>query len=109
MAFTLLAVGLLSLAGLAATSMQMVRGGGAQTLAAAVAQSRFDSLSSVPCDAIAPATGGTARFGTSTTRGVTETWTAQRVSNGNMVQLTNVIRVRGRTAVYRYEGQRACR
>jgi prepilin-type N-terminal cleavage/methylation domain-containing protein len=53
MAVMLLAVGLLALAGLGATALRTVRGGSTQTVAAAVAQSRFDSLASVPCDQIA--------------------------------------------------------
>lgn len=111
MAVTLLAIGLLALAGLAATSLRVVRGGAAQTRAAAIAQSRFDSLSSVPCAQIAAAVPASAPAvtGTATTRGVVETWSAQMVNNGNMVRMTNALTVPGRAATYQYESRRACR
>jgi type IV pilus assembly protein PilV len=109
MAVTILGIGLLALAGLGATSMRAVRGGSMQTVAAAVTQSRFDSLASVPCDQIAPANSSTIVRGVATTRGVTESWTAQRVASGNMVRVTDVVRVPGRTQSYQYMGMRACR
>jgi hypothetical protein len=48
-----------------------------QTVAATIAQSRFDSLTSVRCAALAPASGttSTTTSGSSTRGGVTETWT----------------------------------
>ena len=109
MALVILAVGLLALAGLGATAMRTVRGGSSQTVAAALAQSRFDSLASVPCDQIAGASSTLTVSGTAETRGIREQWTAQRVANGNMVRVTNTVRVPGRTQVYRYLGMRACR
>ena len=109
MALTLLAVGLLALAGLGATALRTVHGGSTQTVAAAVAQSRFDSLASVPCDSIAAAAGSAVVSGTASTRGIVERWSAQRVANGNMVRVTNALRVPGRRREYRYLGMRACR
>jgi len=107
----LLSLGLLSIAGLAATAARVVRGGGAQTQAAAVAQSRFDSLASVPCariEAAIPA-GQPAVTGTATTRGVSERWTARMENNGNMVRMTNALTVPGRATVAHYVSVRACR
>jgi hypothetical protein len=89
--------------------MRTVRGGSTQTVAAALSQSRFDSLASVPCDQIAAAGSGVVRSDSATTRGITERWTARRVANGNMVRVTNEVRVPGRTQVYEYTGMRACR
>lgn len=111
MALTLLAVGLLALAGLAGTAAVAVRGGAAQTRASAVAQSRFDSLASVPCAQIAAAipAGQAAVTGTAATRGVTELWTARMENNGNMVRATTALTVPGRAATYRYVSMRACR
>lgn len=110
-ALTLLSVGLLAIAGLTATAAATVRGGGAQTRAAAVAQSRFDSLASVPCALIAAAAGsGTGvAGGTASARGVTETWTARLEQNGNMVRVTNTLTVPGRARSYAFVSVRACR
>ncbi len=111
MAVTLLAVGLLAIAGLGATAARAVRGGGAQTRAAAVAQSRLDSLASVPCARIVAAipAGQTAVVGTATTRGVTEQWTARMENNGQTVRVTDALTVPGRAAAYHYVSVRACR
>jgi type IV pilus assembly protein PilV len=111
-AMMLLSLGLLAVAGLAATSARAVRGGGAQTRAAAIAQSRFDSLSSVPCPArtVPPLPDGTVvGSGTAVTRGVTEAWSARLESSGNMIRMTNTLTVPGRTRSYGYVSVRACR
>lgn len=113
MAITLLAVGLLALAGLAATSLRAVGGGAAQTRAAAVAASRIDSLASVACDQIAAPTSTAVVSGTASARGVTERWTAQRRfpenMSGNMIKVTDTLTVAGRKATYAYTSIRACR
>jgi Tfp pilus assembly protein PilV len=111
MAVTLLAIGLLAIAGLGATAARAVRGGSAQTRAAVAAQSRFDSLASVPCariEAAIPA-GQAAAAGTAAARGVTEHWTARMENNRNMVRVTNAITVAGRAASYHFVSLRACR
>ena len=108
-AIMVLSIGLLALASTAGYVMKMMSGGEAQSLASQVAQSRFDSLASVPCDKIAAAGDALVVSGAAATRGITESWTAQRVNNGNMVRVTNLIRVPGRTQSYQYTGMRACR
>ena len=92
-AMFLLTVGLLALAGLAASASKTVRAGGIQTVASALAQSRFDSLSSVPCATLATAT---PTRGTATTRGIRESWI---VTDGrNVKRLADTVRVPGRRA-----------
>ncbi len=111
MAVTLLAVALLALAGLGATALTAVRGGANQTVAAAVAQARIDSLASLPCDQIAPAAGAASVSGTASLRGVTERWTAQRLAkyNYNIMLVADTLRVPGRARAYAYASMRACR
>ena len=90
-AMFLLTVGLLALAGLAASASKAVRAGGVQTVASALAQSRFDSLSSVPCAALATAV---PTRGTATTRNIRESWV---VTDGrNVKRLADTLRVPGR-------------
>lgn len=103
-AVTLLAIGLLSVAGLGITALKTTRGGTHQTVAAAVAQSRFDSLSSLPCRTLA-VSGPTT--GTATIRGVVERW---RVVDGfNVKRLTDSLTVPGRTDPLVYQSVIPCR
>ena len=105
LAMFMLSVGLLALAGLSAGASKAIRGGGTQVVAAAVAQSRFDSLSSVPCAGLA-ANGGTTA-GSATTRGVREQWT---VTDGrNIKRLNDLIEVPGRTRQLVYQSVIPCR
>ena len=83
-AVMMLAIGLLSLAGLAVTSARMTTGGGRQMTASAFAQARFDSLASQPCANLAPSGPQTGR--TTAVRGVRESWA---VTDGN--HLKNVV------------------
>jgi len=104
-AILLLTVGLLALAGLAGSAAKAVRGGSTQVVAAAVAQSRFDSLMSVPCAALAA--GGAVTSGTSTTRGVRETWS---VTDGkDLKRLSDEIRIPGRVNPVVYQSVIPCR
>ncbi|MGQ0537595.1 MAG: type IV pilus modification PilV family protein [Gemmatimonadaceae bacterium] len=80
-AVTILSFGLLAMAGMSVTVTKQFRGGSGQSLAALVAQSRIDSLSSLSCEKL-PATGSIS--GTATTRGITERWS---VRDGNDVKL----------------------
>ena len=103
-AILLLSIGLLAIAGLGVAAAKTTRRGSVQTLAAAVAQSRFDSLSSLPCAGLA-ATGPTT--GSSTIRDITEKW---RVVDGNNVKrLTDSLTVPGRTGVLVYQSVIPCR
>ena len=70
-AMLMLTIGLLGLAGVGAVVLKQMKGGTNQTIAAAIAQSRFEQFEGDPCASIV---GGTA-----TTRGMTETWTVASV------------------------------
>jgi Tfp pilus assembly protein PilV len=80
-AIVLLGVGLLGMAALSLKVNTQQRDAGQQQLAALVVQSRIDSLSSIHCQALAPA--GT-QSGVSVTRGITERW---RVVDGNDIKV----------------------
>lgn len=103
-AIILLTIGLLAVAGLGVVAAKTTRRGSTQTLAAAIAQSRFDSLSSLPCYTLAAA-GATS--GTATIRGVQEKW---RVVDGwNVKRLTDSLTVPGRTSILVYQSVIPCR
>lgn len=103
-AVLLLTVGLLAIAGLGIAAAKTTRRGAVQTLASAVAQSRFDSLSSLPCNTLA-ASGPTT--GSATTRDVVERW---RVVDGyNVKRLTDSITVPGRAGALVYQSVIPCR
>ncbi|MGI8617840.1 MAG: type IV pilus modification PilV family protein [Gemmatimonadaceae bacterium] len=67
-AMLMLTIGLLGLAGVGAVVLKQMRGGTYQTIAASIAQSRFEQFEGDPCASIAS--------GTATVRGMTEKWTA---------------------------------
>jgi type IV pilus assembly protein PilV len=66
-AMLMLTIGLLGLAGVGGVVLKQMQGGTYQTIAASIAQSRFEQLEGDPCISII---GGTA-----TVRGMTEKWT----------------------------------
>lgn len=66
-AMLMLTIGLLGLAAIGAVVLKQMRGGTNQTIAAAIAQSRFEQFEGDPCASIV---GGSAAV-----RGGTETWT----------------------------------
>jgi type IV pilus assembly protein PilV len=109
MTIMLLAIGLLALAGLAGTALRTTRNGGAQALAAAAAQSRFDSLASVPCASIVGTGSRGTRSGTASSRGITERWGARDTLGGNMLSLVDTLTVPGRQGALVYVTMRACR
>lgn len=67
-AMLMLTIGLLGLAGVGAVVLQQMKGGTYQTIAASIAQSRFEQMEGDACTAIAS--------GAATVRGMTEKWTA---------------------------------
>lgn len=67
-AMLMLTIGLLGLAGVGAVVLKQMKGGTYQTIAASIAQSRFEQFEGDPCASIV---GGSA-----TVRGMTESWTA---------------------------------
>lgn len=103
-AIVLLGVGLLAMGGLAVTASRQVRGGATQTVAAAVAQSRFDLLASTQCSNIA---NKPVFVGTATTRRVQERWV---ITDGNdVVFVADTVRVPGRTRPLVYLSVIPCR
>lgn len=108
-AMSFLTVGLLAVAGLALTAIRATKRGAAQTLAAAVAQSRIDSLSGLPCAAIVPTGSGRVISGTATYRGIVERWSVRDAANGNMHALTDSLTVPGRAGPIVFLSMRACR
>lgn len=105
-AIVMLSIGLLALAGLGLATSRMTTGGGRQMSASAAAQSRFDSIASVPCATLA-ANGTTQTGQTTTVRGVRESWA---VSDGNYVKnLVDTIWVTGRAKPLVYLSELPCR
>ena len=105
-AIMILAIGILGLAGSSAVITRQLGRGNLQTIASTVAQSRFDSLTSVGCATLAPVS-GISQTGTANTRGVTERWV---VSDGNDVKLVDdTIRFLGRTQPLVYRTVIPCR
>lgn len=66
-AMLMLTIGLLGLAGVGAVVLKQMKGGTYQTIAASIAQSRFEQLEGDPCASITS--------GSATVRGMAETWT----------------------------------
>ncbi|MEO6436928.1 MAG: prepilin-type N-terminal cleavage/methylation domain-containing protein [Tepidisphaeraceae bacterium] len=66
-AMLMLTIGLLGLAGVGAVVLKQMKGGTYQTIAASIAQSRFEQLEGDACTTIAS--------GSATVRGMSETWT----------------------------------
>lgn len=63
----MLTIGLLGLAGVGAVVLKQMQGGTYQTIAASIAQSRFEQFEGDPCSTIAS--------GSATVRGMQEKWT----------------------------------
>lgn len=65
-AIIILTVGILGLAGVSTVVLRQMRGGSNQTIAASIAQTRFEQFEGRPCSEITA--------GSATTRGMSETW-----------------------------------
>jgi prepilin-type N-terminal cleavage/methylation domain-containing protein len=110
-AIIILAIGILGLAGTSAVITRQMGSANRQTVAAAIAQSRFDSLSSINCAGLAAAGGSSSGTSIATflnrPRGVTERW---RVIDGNDVKiLTDTIIIVGFRDTLVYEAYMPCR
>jgi type II secretion system protein I len=94
-ALTIFCVGLLAMAGTSSSIMQLLAGSEARSLAAAVAESRFERISATAC---ASRTSGTA-----TTRGIIETWTRFPLARADdvTVAVTFLSSHRPRTEIFR--------
>lgn len=103
-AVIVLSIGLLSLAGTSTYVVRQMTGGSQQTVAAHIAQSRFDSIASVRCADLP--TAASTRY-TATTRGISEVW---RVNDGhNVKDVIDTIRIRGRKRPLVYRTTITCR
>jgi Tfp pilus assembly protein PilV len=103
-AILLLSVGLMGLSGLSLTVTTQYKNAGRQAFAAAVVQSRLDSLSSIGCANLAVS--GT-QTGVATSRGVTERWS---VSDGNDVKtIIDTVSFAGRRRPLVYTSVIPCR
>lgn len=92
-AVTILAIGLLSLAGLGLATARATKGGGVQVTATSLAQARFDSLASLPCQTLATST--TLTGAPPVVRGIRERWAV--VDGKNRKNLLDSLWVPGRT------------
>jgi type IV pilus assembly protein PilV len=105
-AIILLAIGLVSLAALGPATMKMARGGSLQTAASALAEARFDSLASLPCQTLAGPNVTTVGIGTRERR-IREHWV---VTDGyNVKRLVDTLWVPGRTRPLVYLNVLPCR
>jgi len=105
-ALFVLGVALLALAGFSAQVTRQLAGGGRQTVAATIVQSRLDSLSSIaPCTTVVPA--GGVVTGSRTTRGVRESWVIR--DGNNVIYVTDTVTFRGRTQPLVYQSILVCR
>lgn len=103
-AMIILTVGLLGLASTSGFVAKQMGRGSYQSVAASIAQSRFDSLASVACPNL-PASGSVRR--TSTQRSVTETYT---ISDSNDTKFViDSISFPGRTRALEYRSYISCR
>lgn len=103
-AMIVLSVALLGLAGVSGAVTRQLAGGGLQTLAATMAQSRLDSLSSIhPCSEIL----SSPLVGSNTYRGVRESWVI--VDGNNVIYVTDTVTFRGRTQPLVYQSVIVCR
>lgn len=105
-ALFVLGTALLALAGFSATVTRQLDGGKRQSLAATMAQSRLDSLSTLaPCNNILA--GAAVRTGTRTMHGVRESWV---IRDGNdVIHVTDTVTFRGRANPLVYHSILVCR
>ena len=105
-ALFVLGVALLGMAGFSMQVTRQLAGGGRQTVAATIVQSRLDSLSSIaPCRTIIA--NGATSTGTLTTRGVRESWVI--ADGNNVIYITDTVTFRGRTRPLVYQSILVCR
>ena len=105
-ALFVLGVALLALAGFSAQVTRQLAGGGRQTLAATIVQSRLDSLSTIaPCGTIVPP--NATITGTRTTRGIRESWVIR--DGNNVIYVTDTVTFLGRTRPLVYQSILVCR
>ena len=108
-AVIILTVGVLGLASTAGVVARQMSGGAQQTLAANVAQTRFERLRAVNCASLPVPSKGT-----ETARGITEVWTVEPGNSANpsvqMLVLTDTVRYRAgrKLATRAFRSTRTC-
>jgi hypothetical protein len=104
-AMLLLSVGLFSVLGTSGSVSESLGGGMRQTLAASIAQARIDSLTSIGCQSLT--TGGATSSGSSTLRGIEESWSVEDGRNVKAIRVS--VTVPGRRDPILYETIIPCR
>jgi Tfp pilus assembly protein PilV len=103
-AIVVLVIGIIGLASTAAMVARQMGGGTQQTIAATVAQARFETLAAASCTALLAAPSGTA-----TGRGVTERWRVVAGANGTLAIYDTLSYVTNRgTRTVGYASMRSC-
>jgi prepilin-type N-terminal cleavage/methylation domain-containing protein len=95
-----LSVGLLAITGASAVIARQVSGGARMSLAASLAQSRFEQLRALEC--------GTLASGSNADRGISESWTVQHVPGGVDVADTISFASARRQQVYAFRALLPC-
>ena len=108
-AIVILTIGLLAMASTSGAVARQMTGARRQTIAATIAQSRFDSLTSVRCALLAPTVGTTRTVtsGSSARSGVTESWTV--TDDNDIKKITVSITFPGRPTPMVYQSILPCR
>jgi type IV pilus assembly protein PilV len=104
-AIILLSVGLLAIASLGLATSRLTRGGSVQTVAATLAQARFDSIASLPC--LPFRTAGTTTGSPPPFRGIRERWVV--TAGAYRINLADTLRVPGRGTPLVYKSVLPCR
>jgi type IV pilus assembly protein PilV len=105
-AMLILTVGLLGLASTSAFVARQINGGNRMAVGASVAQARFDSLTSLSCQSLVGENFAVAR-GTSTTRGIYESWAI--LDSNDTKTIIDTITVPGRAERLAYTTKIPCR
>jgi prepilin-type N-terminal cleavage/methylation domain-containing protein len=104
-AVILLSIGLLAIAGLGLATSRLTRNGGTQTVAATVAQARFDSIASLPCLPFRNA--GVTTGSPTAYRGIQERWVI--TAGLYRINIVDTLRLPGRTRPLIFKSVLPCR
>lgn len=104
-AIVILSIGLLAIAGLGLATSRLTRGGSVQTVAATIAQARFDSIASLPCLPLRNA--GTTTGAPPAFRGITERWVV--TAGQYRINIVDTLRVPGRSQPLVFKNVLPCR
>jgi type IV pilus modification protein PilV len=99
-AVMILSIGLLSMAGTSAVMMEMLAASQTRTLAASVAQSRFERIRATACASRAS--------GSAVTRGTSESWTINHLARADEVTVTITFQANHRVRSTSFESYLPC-